>query len=82
MAVRRRISAAFKDLPGGQILGPTFDYTHRLLEPQLGRQRAVRAGDGCGRQRRAMPRVTDLLAGDDLIERSPAGRPATSRSAI
>src|SRR3954464_8736120 len=34
MAVRRRISAAFKDLPGGQILGPTFDYTHRLLEPQ------------------------------------------------
>ncbi|MDR2443521.1 MAG: carbon-phosphorus lyase complex subunit PhnI, partial [Deltaproteobacteria bacterium] len=28
----RRISAAFKDLPGGQILGPTFDYTHRLLD--------------------------------------------------
>src|SRR6266849_4191510 len=28
MTVRRRISAAFKDLPGGQILGPTFDYTH------------------------------------------------------
>src|SRR5690606_4682873 len=27
----RRISAAFKDLPGGQLLGPTFDYTHRLL---------------------------------------------------
>src|SRR5215813_14900937 len=34
MTVRRRISATFKDLPGGQILGPTFDYTHRLLEPQ------------------------------------------------
>src|SRR4026209_2301886 len=34
MAVRRRISAAFKDLPGGQILGPTLDYTHRLPEPQ------------------------------------------------
>src|SRR4051794_40579701 len=34
MTVRRRISAAFKDLPGGQIHGPTFDYTHRLLEPQ------------------------------------------------
>src|SRR5438045_1518870 len=29
---RRRISATFKDLPGGQILGPTFDYTHRLLD--------------------------------------------------
>lgn len=32
MSLRRRISATFKDLPGGQILGPTFDYTHRLLE--------------------------------------------------
>ena len=28
---KRRISAAFKDMPGGQVLGPTFDYTHRLL---------------------------------------------------
>nr|HMS94980.1 carbon-phosphorus lyase complex subunit PhnI [Tabrizicola sp.] len=32
MAVDRRISATFKDLPGGQGLGPTFDYTHRLLD--------------------------------------------------
>lgn len=32
MAVQRRISAAFKDIPGGQVLGPTFDYTHRLLD--------------------------------------------------
>src|ERR687887_2331883 len=35
MTVRRRISATFKDIPGGQVLGPTFDYTHRLLDPQL-----------------------------------------------
>src|SRR3974390_531441 len=34
MTMARRISATFKDLPGGQVLGPTFDYTHRLLEPQ------------------------------------------------
>jgi alpha-D-ribose 1-methylphosphonate 5-triphosphate synthase subunit PhnI len=27
----RRISAAFKDVPGGQVLGPTLDYSHRLL---------------------------------------------------
>ncbi|MEL6809527.1 MAG: carbon-phosphorus lyase complex subunit PhnI [Pseudomonadota bacterium] len=27
----RRISAAFKDIPGGQVLGPTLDYAHRLL---------------------------------------------------
>ena len=32
MNLRRRISATFKDLPGGQILGPTYDYTHRLLD--------------------------------------------------
>jgi alpha-D-ribose 1-methylphosphonate 5-triphosphate synthase subunit PhnI len=32
MVIDRRISATFKDLPGGQVLGPTFDYTHRLLD--------------------------------------------------
>jgi alpha-D-ribose 1-methylphosphonate 5-triphosphate synthase subunit PhnI len=35
MRCRRRISAIFKDLPGGQLLGPTFDYTHRLLDFDL-----------------------------------------------
>ena len=35
MRLRRRISSTFKDVPGGQILGPTFDYTHRLLDSQL-----------------------------------------------
>ena len=32
MAIRRRISATFKDLPGGQVLGSTYDYTHRLFD--------------------------------------------------
>lgn len=35
MYVSRRISATWKDLPGGQILGSTFDYTHRLLDRSL-----------------------------------------------
>ena len=35
MRVRRRVSAIFKDLPGGQVLGPTFDYTQRLLDFSL-----------------------------------------------
>ena len=35
MAVERRISASFKDIPGGQILGATYDYTHRLLDFDL-----------------------------------------------
>jgi alpha-D-ribose 1-methylphosphonate 5-triphosphate synthase subunit PhnI len=70
MEIRRRISAAFKDLPGGQVLGPTFDYTHRLLDGALDAPLAApatAAADGA-----AMPRVTDLLADDDLIEPAPA----------
>lgn len=35
MELWRRISACFKDIPGGQLLGPTFDYTHRLLDFSL-----------------------------------------------
>jgi alpha-D-ribose 1-methylphosphonate 5-triphosphate synthase subunit PhnI len=35
MRVHRRVSAIFKDLPGGQVLGPTFDYTQRLLDFSL-----------------------------------------------
>jgi alpha-D-ribose 1-methylphosphonate 5-triphosphate synthase subunit PhnI len=35
MRVVRRISAAFKEIPGGQILGPTSDYTLRLLDFNL-----------------------------------------------
>jgi alpha-D-ribose 1-methylphosphonate 5-triphosphate synthase subunit PhnI len=35
MQVLRRISAAFKDVPGGQLLGPTYDYTQRLLDFSL-----------------------------------------------
>lgn len=35
MLVVRRISAAFKDIPGGQILGPTLDYSHRILQTEV-----------------------------------------------
>jgi alpha-D-ribose 1-methylphosphonate 5-triphosphate synthase subunit PhnI len=35
MQLDRRISATFKDLPGGQVLGPTYDYTQRLLDFSL-----------------------------------------------
>ncbi len=41
MDIRRRISATFKDLPGGQVLGPTFDYTHRLLDHTLAEESDV-----------------------------------------
>ncbi|OKS87150.1 carbon-phosphorus lyase complex subunit PhnI [Mucilaginibacter polytrichastri] len=32
MFVRRKISASFREIPGGQILGPTRDYTQRILD--------------------------------------------------
>jgi alpha-D-ribose 1-methylphosphonate 5-triphosphate synthase subunit PhnI len=35
MLTVRRISAAFKDIPGGQVLGPTLDYSHRLLRLEV-----------------------------------------------
>ncbi|RWJ60457.1 MAG: carbon-phosphorus lyase complex subunit PhnI [Mesorhizobium sp.] len=35
MAIQRRISATFKDMPGGQVLGSTYEYTHRLLDFDL-----------------------------------------------
>lgn len=35
MQIERRISATFKELPGGQKLGATYDYTHRLLDFSL-----------------------------------------------
>src|SRR5690606_24348434 len=68
MLIERRISATFKDLPGGQLLGPTFDYTHRLLDPALEEDLPVAAGVQAENDAGTMPRVTDLLAGDGLIE--------------
>ena len=111
MEIRRRISAAFKDLPGGQMLGPTFDYTHRLLDTKLaetspspsphpstvivrenGRpsnhdvsnETDTEVFTGCsafaGHDESvsitaAMPRVTDILGDDGLIEPCPPGDP-------
>ncbi|MFG1296999.1 carbon-phosphorus lyase complex subunit PhnI [Xanthobacter variabilis] len=108
MRIHRRISATFKDLPGGQVLGPTFDYTHRLLDetlatwargeegasalvaasgestqaapvPPLAAQENHAALPENGADRGAdempvaapMPRVTDLLGDEGLVEASP-----------
>ncbi|MEK9595661.1 MAG: carbon-phosphorus lyase complex subunit PhnI [Rhodospirillaceae bacterium] len=70
MQVRRRISATYKDLPGGQLLGPTFDYTHRLLDFALAAEGLEPPVADIGEPaNEPMPRVTDLLADEDLIER-------------
>ena len=79
MAVERRISATFKDLPGGQVLGPTFDYTHRLIDFDL--EDATPTAPALSIRSAApspIPRVADLLAEEGLIERptSDVGEPA------
>lgn len=71
MQVRRRISSTFKDIPGGQVLGPTFDYTHRLLDPALIGDSSPEQPATAEVQSVAMPRVTDILGRDGLIEPSP-----------
>jgi len=70
MQVKRRISATYKDLPGGQVLGPTFDYTHRLLDFSLLDETKIEplpGDEGCELPEN-MPRVTSILNRDDMIE--------------
>jgi alpha-D-ribose 1-methylphosphonate 5-triphosphate synthase subunit PhnI len=68
MQISRRISAVFKDLPGGQVLGPTYDYTHRLLDFGLADGNTKPAELGSGEPMTAMPRVPDILGHEGLIE--------------
>ncbi|RVD60558.1 carbon-phosphorus lyase complex subunit PhnI [Mesorhizobium sp. M2D.F.Ca.ET.185.01.1.1] len=68
MQVERRISATYKDLPGGQVLGPTFDYTHRLLDPELAAGAEVERPAQRPAEPEAMPRVSAILAHEGLIE--------------
>jgi alpha-D-ribose 1-methylphosphonate 5-triphosphate synthase subunit PhnI len=74
MHIGRRISAAFKDLPGGQVLGPTPDYTQRLLDFALAADGEMPAPLPAAEPVAAqMPRVLELLNLEGLIE---AERPA------
>src|SRR3954462_12988442 len=68
MTIERRISATHKDLPGGQVLGATFDYWHRLLglngaeaEGSGGEPAAIGNADP-----EKMPRVADILGDEGL----------------
>ncbi|MBE90117.1 MAG: carbon-phosphorus lyase complex subunit PhnI [Rhodospirillaceae bacterium] len=72
MSIQRRISAIYKDIPGGQVLGPTFDYTHRLLDFQL---MAEGASDGIKAEIADepvdpdTPQVMDILDQENIIEK-------------
>jgi len=82
MRVARRISPAFKEVPGGQFLGATADYTLRLLDFDLLDDDPLRSARGRrhlegvlgGRSLPdAFPKVVEILRRDGLlVER---GRP-------
>jgi alpha-D-ribose 1-methylphosphonate 5-triphosphate synthase subunit PhnI len=83
MAVIRRVSAVFKDLPGGQILGPTFDYTHRLLDASLeaSTQTHVPMTD-LEEIAETIPHVLQMLERDGLVEAPSAGADASAQDDI
>ena len=71
MSVRRRISAVFKDMPGGQVLGPTYDYTHRLIDFAAAAGFTPRAADmpvEAPAGPATMPRIHDILGREGLME--------------
>jgi alpha-D-ribose 1-methylphosphonate 5-triphosphate synthase subunit PhnI len=68
MRVDRRVCAIFKDLPGGQLLGPTFDYTQRLLDfaAQAGEPLPIEPGSDTPLE--PVPNALSQLAREGLVE--------------
>ena len=79
MRVVRRISAAFKDIPGGQMLGATYDYTHRLIHFEREQENASELHQLFQRilseqnpvAQRAYSRVSDMLKEEELMDTYP-----------
>jgi len=80
MEIGRRISSIYKDVPGGQQLGPTFDYIHRLLDFKLAAEdnqpeyptsepSSPDQADAAGAT--AIPRAVDALNHEGLIQAEP-----------
>lgn len=78
MRMLRRISSAFREIPGGQILGPTRDYSQRLLEASLAHETEQTVDDEIARFHAGAPgtpprpvrtfsKVTSLLRKEGLL---------------
>ena len=76
MRVTRRISSSFKDIPGGQILGASPDYTHRLLDFSLMTE-TLKSRDALlkkmnediePKEVRDFPKVVDMLREEGVVE--------------
>lgn len=64
MRIVRRISSAFKDIQGGQILGTTYDYTHRLMHFGLKNEDAKDLHE----------RMEEMVEGQEPVPMEPCGR--------
>ena len=85
MRIIRRISATFKDVPGGQILGPTRDYTVRLLNFDLANESDGEAKDFIAQliteasaeiftQAPVFPKIIDILHQQGLLKLSETAK--------
>jgi alpha-D-ribose 1-methylphosphonate 5-triphosphate synthase subunit PhnI len=81
MRLIRRISSAFKEIPGGQMLGPTPDYLHRLFRfehlGESGDTLRTISRDWLARLPEAdlpdsFPKVVDALRAEGLLAPAPA----------
>lgn len=79
MRIIRRISAAFKDIPGGQILGPSYDYVHRILDfgilnesnEEIEEWRKNYEQSVIGEEVYSFSRVSNILREEGLLEEVP-----------
>ena len=68
MNIQRRISSIYKDVPGGQQLGPTFDYIHRLLDFKLAAEDNFLEAPTAEPAGESAPRAIDALNQEGLIQ--------------
>lgn len=70
MTLQRRISATFKDVPGGQVLGATYDYTQRLLDFDLvagATMAPVVPVPAAANATSASPRISEIMGSEGLL---------------
>ncbi len=72
ITVKRRISSIYKDIPGGQQLGPTFDYVHRLLDFKLAAENNQSDYPVGEPTEGGIPRAIDTLNPEGLIQSETA----------
>lgn len=74
MQIQRRISAIFKDIPGGQKLGATYDYVHRLLDFKLAAENNEYHTPETNVEENfvSLPRTIDTLDREGLIQSETA----------